>query len=67
MSFKHKLYYILEDINNHKLDRDSVYSIRVQERLNKCLEAYIYNTNVSVEYLKARDSLNVLRNLNRDS
>ena len=66
MSLKSKLYYILADIQNHKHTRNDAFELCVRERLDKALEQYIRNTNISVDYLNKRDSINVLKKLNRE-
>lgn len=66
MSFKSKLYYILEDIQTHKHTRNDAMELNIKERLDKALQQYIKSTNISLEYLEARDSINVLKKMNRE-
>lgn len=66
MSFKSKLYYILENIQNYKHTKGDALELNIQQRLDKALQQYIKSTNVSVEYLSARNSVNVLKRLNRE-
>ena len=66
MSFKSKLYYILEDISKHKATKSDAFELHIQKRLDKALAQYIEDTNKSVEFLSNRDSINVLKKLNRE-
>ena len=66
MSFKSKLYYILEDIQNYKHTRSDAQELNVQNRLDKALEQYVKQTSISVEYLSTKNEINVLKKLNRE-
>lgn len=66
MSFSSKLYYILEDIQKHKHSKSDVYEKYVQDRLDKALEQYIKQTEISVRYISSKDAVNVLKKLNRE-
>lgn len=65
--FKDKLYIILRTIEeSKKRDPKKVLEERVQYRLSRALDAYTHSLNNSYEYLSSKDSLNVLKKLNRE-
>ena len=65
MSFSSKLYYILADIQKYKHCRSDSLELHIKKRLEDTLTQYEKQTNQSVEYLTNRDSINVLKKLNR--
>ena len=66
MSFNNKLYYILKDIKQYKRSRNDAMTEYVATRLAQSLRAYEHNTSQSVEYLTARNDINLLKKLNRE-
>lgn len=65
MSFSSTLYYILADIQKYKRCKSDVLELHIKKRLEDTLLQYEKQTNQSVEYLTNRDSVNVLKKLNR--
>ncbi len=65
MLFKEKLYYILSDLSKHKHSKSETFAIRVQERLDRSLESYSDELDKSLHYLTYRDTINVLKKMNR--
>lgn len=66
MSFQNTLYYILEDLRKHKRSRNDSMEAYVSTRLEESLKSYEHNTSQSVDFLTARNSINVLKKLNRE-
>lgn len=66
MSFQNILYYILEDLRKHKRSRNASMEAYVSTRLEESLKSYEHNTSQSVDFLTARNSINVLKKLNRE-
>lgn len=65
MKFKSRLYNILKDLNQHKRDRSTLMQESVEKRLNDALTNYNKDIAQSYNYLYRRDSLSVMRKLNR--
>ena len=63
--FKSKLYNILNDLKQHQRDRSTIMEESVQERLNKSLNEYNKSIADSYNYLTYRNSLRVMKKLNR--
>lgn len=65
MDFKSKLYNILKDLKHHNRDRSTLLQESIEKRLDDALTNYNKDIAQSYNYLYYRDSLNVLRKLNR--
>lgn len=65
MTFKSKLYNILNDINKYKGLRTQLMQMSIQERLDKSFNNYTKSLDDSYEYLSYRSSLRVMKKLNR--
>lgn len=63
--FKHKLYIINKDLANHHRTKSEIMERSVAERLDKALLSYMDSLDKSYDYLKYRDNIRVLKNMNR--
>lgn len=66
MSFEQTLVAIKEDIDKHKNNSDELFVRLIQQRLDKALEAYQYSIINSLNYLRDRESLSLLRRMSKD-
>ena len=62
---KNKLYNILDDLSKHKRNKEELLPLYINERLNKSLQTYYKEITNSFNYLKYKDSKDVLNKLNR--
>ena len=65
MSFKDKLYNILDELQKYKGSPNSLMAKCVEQRLNTALEVYIDSIDKSCQYLMHKDDVKVLKKLNR--
>lgn len=65
MTFKSKLYNISKDLKSHNRNRNQLFEMSVEERLQQALTAYDKDIADSYNYLQYKDSLRVLKKLNR--
>ena len=65
MSFKSKLYNIMESLSNHKHTPNELYVKCVKERLNKSLLAYDKEVEDSISYLKNRNTETIYRRMTK--
>lgn len=65
MSFEYNLNKILKDLSNYKHDKSSIMQEAIIERLDKALESYKHDLDVSSEYLRHRDNLKLINKINR--
>ena len=56
---------MLNDISKYKRNKDDLLEMYIKERLNKSLETYYNQLSSSLEYLISKDSVRVLKNLNK--
>lgn len=57
---------ILMDLELHKNNsKEELFFQAINERLNDSFESYQHDLNLSLEYLKRRDELNVSRRMSR--
>lgn len=65
MSLIHQLDFrsIIEDLNRHKRDRNSLLEEYINERLRKSLYTYYKELSTSVSVLNRKDNMKVMKNL----
>lgn len=65
MSSIHQLDFkpIIEDLNKHKRDRNSLLEEYINERLRKSLYTYYKELSTSVSVLNRKDNMKVMKNL----
>ena len=64
-NMNNKLYNILDDLSKYKHNKDDLFPMYVNERLNKSLQTYYKEITNSFNYLKYKDSNTILKRLNR--
>lgn len=63
MSFIKKLYYIKEDLNLYKKDRNEIFKECIEARLNKVLYNYIQELEESRKFLELKKNVNIIKRL----
>ena len=63
--FKTRLYNILSDLETHKPKDTKILQSSIEDRLQKSLDNYNKSIENSYNYLLARNSLSVMKKLNR--
>ena len=63
--FKTRLYNILSDLEKHKPKDTKILQSSIEDRLQKSLDNYNKSIENSYNYLLARNSLSVMKKLNR--
>ena len=63
--FKNNLYIILDNMSLYKREKDIVLSLYIKNRLSESFNSYLSDINTSFNYLKFKDSLNVLKGFNK--
>lgn len=56
---------MIEDLNTHKRDREYLMLEYINKRLDKSFTSYTSDLCSSLDYLERRNSLNVVKKLNR--
>lgn len=62
---KDKLYNIIKELSFYKRNKNDLLAQYINERLNKSLQTYYKELIDSFDYLKYKDSSNILKKLNR--
>ena len=57
---------IKEDLQKYKRNREELHRIYIEKRLNESLTAYYKELIDSINFLEYKDSLRLLRNLNKE-
>lgn len=60
------LFSIEKDLKEHNKDRNTMMSLCVEERLNKSLSTYYKELSNSINYLEYKDSLRVMKKINKE-
>lgn len=63
--FKDILDIILNDIQSHKRDKNTLMQMYIEDRLNKSLVTYYKEISKSVEFLNSKDPIKMNRRLYR--
>jgi len=58
------LYSILEDLNKHHRKKSDLLSYYINKRLDKSLETYYKELSYSVNYLKSKNNIKVMGEIN---
>lgn len=63
--FIHKLETIKNDLNNHKRDRYAMFTECVEKRLEKSLDSYTHDVELSLKNLENKNSMSVMNMYSR--